>query len=134
LIPGWGISPGDKNGYLEIEGNLAPKMLKMKLFEHPKTGFCVFSFCCCLMVSHEQLFLIAWTVAHQAPMSMEFSRKEYWSGLPFPPAGDLQTQGSNLHRLHWQVNSLPLSCLGSPHIQLVEANFLGETCISLCVP
>ena len=33
-----------------------------------------------------------WTVAHQAPLSMEFSRQEYWSGLPFPPPGDLPDQ------------------------------------------
>ena len=31
-----------------------------------------------------------WTVAHQAPLSMEFSRQEYWSGLPFPSPGDLR--------------------------------------------
>ena len=31
----------------------------------------------------------AWTVAHQAPLSVGFSRQEYWSGLPFPPPGDL---------------------------------------------
>ena len=36
-----------------------------------------------------QLFETPWTVAHQAPLSMEFSRQEYWSGLPFPPPGDL---------------------------------------------
>ena len=34
--------------------------------------------------SHVQLFVILWTVAHQAPLSMGFSRQEYWSGLPFP--------------------------------------------------
>ena len=34
-----------------------------------------------------------WTVAHQAPLSMEFSRQEYWSGLPFPPRGDLPDPG-----------------------------------------
>ena len=32
---------------------------------------------------------IPWTVAHQGPLSMEFSRQEYWSGLPFPTTGDL---------------------------------------------
>ena len=36
-----------------------------------------------------QLFATSWTVAHQAPLSMGFSRREYWSGLPFPPLGDL---------------------------------------------
>ena len=36
-----------------------------------------------------RLFVTPWTVAHQAPWSMGFSRHEYWSGLPFPSAGDL---------------------------------------------
>ena len=39
--------------------------------------------------SHVQLFETPWTVAHEAPLSMGFSRQEYWSGLPFPPPGDL---------------------------------------------
>ena len=34
--------------------------------------------------SHVRLFATLWTMAHQAPLSMEFSRQEYWSGLPFP--------------------------------------------------
>ena len=34
-----------------------------------------------------------WTVAHQAPLSLGFSRQEYWSGLPFPPPGDLPDPG-----------------------------------------
>ena len=41
------------------------------------------------MLSHVQLFVTPWTVAYQAPLSMEFSRQGYWSGLPFPPPGDL---------------------------------------------
>ena len=40
-----------------------------------------------------QLFATPWTVAHQAPLSMGFSRQEYWSGLPFPPPGDLPHPG-----------------------------------------
>ena len=39
------------------------------------------------------LFATSWTVAHQAPLSMEFSRQEYWSGLPFPTPGDLPDPG-----------------------------------------
>ena len=54
-----------------------------------------------------------WTVARQAPLSMAFPRQEYWSGWPFPPPGDLPTQGSNLCLLHLLVNSLPLGCLRS---------------------
>ena len=37
--------------------------------------------------------LLAWTVAHQAPLHMEFSRQEYWNGLPFPPPEDLPNPG-----------------------------------------
>ena len=40
-----------------------------------------------------QLFATPWTVAHQAPPSMEFSRQEYWSGLPLPSPGDLPDSG-----------------------------------------
>ena len=43
--------------------------------------------------SHVQLCAILWTVARQAPLSTGFSRKEYWSGLPFPPPGDLPEPG-----------------------------------------
>ena len=45
--------------------------------------------------SDVQLFVTPWTVANQAPLSVRFSRQEYWSGLPYPPPGDLLTQGSN---------------------------------------
>ena len=38
--------------------------------------------------SYVRLFATPWAVVHQAPLSMEFSRQEYWSGLPFPPPGD----------------------------------------------
>ena len=39
---------------------------------------------CVYMLSHVQLFATLWTVTHQAPLSMGFSRQEFWSGLPFP--------------------------------------------------
>ena len=45
------------------------------------------------LLSRVQLFATAWTIAHQAPPSMEFSRQEYWSGLPFPSPGDLLNPG-----------------------------------------
>ena len=43
--------------------------------------------------SHVQLFATLWTLAHQAPVSMEFSRQEYWSELPFPSQEDLPKPG-----------------------------------------
>ena len=45
------------------------------------------------MLSHLGLFAAPWTVAHQASLSMEFSRQEYWSGVSFPPPGDLPYPG-----------------------------------------
>ena len=62
--------------------------------------------------SRVQLFATPWTVAHQAPLSMGFSRQEYWSGLPLPSPGNPLTQGLNLLLLcllHWQAGSLPLA-------------------------
>ena len=68
-----------------------------------------FPWCVCVCV---QFFVILWTVACQAHLSMGFSRKEYWSGLPWHPLRDLPTQGLNPHLLcllNWQVSSLPLT-------------------------
>ena len=51
------------------------------------------------MLSHFSrvwLFMTPWTVALQAPLSMEFSRQEYWNGLPCPPLGDLPSPGMEL--------------------------------------
>ena len=48
------------------------------------------------MLSYFQLFVTPWTVAHQAPLSMECSRQEYLSGLPFTPPGDLPKAGIEL--------------------------------------
>ena len=51
---------------------------------------------CACVQSHfncVQLFVTSWTIAHQAPLSMKFSRQESWSGLPFPPPGDLPNPG-----------------------------------------
>ena len=43
--------------------------------------------------AHVQLFATLWTITHQAPLSIKFFRKEYWSGLPFPTPGDLPYPG-----------------------------------------
>ena len=51
---------------------------------------CVCVLSCC---SHVQFFATPWTVARQAPLSMEFSRQKYWNGLPWPPPGDLPDPG-----------------------------------------
>ena len=46
------------------------------------------------MLSWVQLFETSWTVSHQAPLTMGFSRQEHWHGLPFPPPGDLPDPGT----------------------------------------
>ena len=48
-----------------------------------------------------------WTIAHQAPLSMGFSRQEYWSGLPFPSPGDLPNPGIEPRSPALQADSLP---------------------------
>ena len=45
------------------------------------------------LLNHFQLFGTPWPVTRQAPLSMGFPRQEYWSGLPFPPPGDLPAPG-----------------------------------------
>ena len=53
------------------------------------------SLCVLSHFSHVQLFATLWTVAHQASLSMRFSRQANWRGLPFPPPGDLPDPGVN---------------------------------------
>ena len=68
-----------------------------------------------------QLFKTLWTVAHQVPMSMRFSRQEYWSGLPCFLQGIFLAQELKphfLHLLHWQAGSLPLVSSGKPKWEL----------------
>ena len=59
----------------------------------------------CYLFNHVQLFVTQWTVACQAPLSIEFSRQEYWSGLPFP--GDLPGPWIEPGSPALQVDSLP---------------------------
>ena len=63
----------------------------------------VMNWVCIYVLSHSscvRLVATPWTVARQAPLSMGFSSQEYWSGLPFPSPGDLQTQESSRGLLH----------------------------------
>ena len=64
--------------------------------------------------SHVQLCETLWTVAPQAPLFMGFSRQEDWSGLPYPPSGDLPDPGIKRWSPVLQADSLPLSHQGSP--------------------
>ena len=58
--------------------------------------------------SSVQLFATLWTIAHQAPLSMGFSRQEYWSGLLYLPPGDLPNPGIK----HQGSSIIYVSCIG----------------------
>ena len=71
---------------------------------------------CCVVVV--QSFVTPWTGAHQAPLSMEFSRQEYWSGLPRPSPGDLPDLRLELESPALQVGSLPAQLSGKPLLMI----------------
>ena len=73
-------------------------------------GACVLS-----CFSRVQLFVSLWTVVNQAPLSMGFSRQEYWSGLPFPPSGNLSDPGIKPGSPALQADSLPFEPPGKPN-------------------
>ena len=61
-----------------------------------------------------QLFATLWTIACQTPLSMEFSRQEYWSRLPFPPPGDRPDPGIEFGSSALQADPLPIEPLEKP--------------------
>ena len=71
---------------------------------------------CCMLTHFSliQLFATSWTIACQAPLSMEFSRQEYWSGLPCPSLGDLPNPGIEPRSTALRVDSLPAEPQGRP--------------------
>ena len=65
-------------------------------------------------LSRVQLFATPWTVAYQASPSMEISRQEYWSGLPFPSLGDLPNPGIEPGSPVLRADALPSEPPGKP--------------------
>ena len=117
---------------------LTPTLVNVSLFGNGVSGDLTkdhkmrSSWIVCICISHfscVQFFLTLWTVVHQAPLSMGFSRQEHWSGLPFTLPGDASQHkitlclifpntGSNQHPLClllWQAVSLPPAPPGKPH-------------------
>ena len=77
-------------------------------------------------LSHVGLFATPWTVAHQAPLSMGFSRQEYWSGLSCPSPGDLPDPGIEPRSPALQAGGSFLSELqGSPYLRNELVQFVG---------
>ena len=75
----------------------------------------------CQSFHRVSLFMTPWTVAREAPLSMEFSRQEHWSAQPFPSLGDLPDPGIKTKSFELQADSLPSEPRGKPtivHIKL----------------
>ena len=68
-----------------------------------------------------------WTVAHQAPLSMELSRQEYWSGQPFPSPGDLSDPGIEPQSPALQADSISSEPPGKPSQHLPKYNRIRTT-------
>ena len=90
--------------------------------------------CVCVCAQSLRLFATLWTVAHQASLSMEFSRQEYWSGLPFPPPKDLPNPGIKPTSLASADRLFPTALPGEPwyHLLTMVVNALiGLACYEL---
>ena len=68
------------------------------------------------LLSRVRLLATPWTAAYEAPSSMEFSRQEYWSGLPFPSPGDLPNPGIEPGSPASQADTLP----SEPYVSLLD--------------
>ena len=92
---------------------------------------------CAQSLSYVQLFETTQAVAHQAPLSMGFSRQKYWSGLLFPTPGDLPKSGIKpifLVSPALAVDSLPLCHLGRPLWEYAAAAKSLQSCPTLSDP
>ena len=67
-----------------------------------------------------------WTAAHQAILSMELSRQEYWSGLPFPSPEDLRKPVTELGSPAFQAASLPSELPGEPHLMNKSGSLMNH--------
>ena len=82
------------------------------------------------LLSRVQLFGTPWTVAFQDPQSMEFSRQEYWSGLPFPSPGDLPDPGTEPRFPTLQAVALPSESPGKPNLRPLLPRW--TPCVTVC--
>ena len=113
-IHSWGWGGDDEGSFAHL---ISLESIRQTAFTALNVCVCMLSFSCVW------LFSTLWTVAHQALLSMTFSRQEYWSRLTFPPPGDLPirdpTQGPNPNPgiepfPAWQEDSLLLEPPGKP--------------------
>ena len=129
-IPGLGRSPGKGNGYslqysglqksmsYTVHGGAESRTRLSDLHVHYSMPKTILHAC-----SVPQSYLTLCNPMDcilQAPLSMRFSRQQYWSGLPFPSLGDLPDPGTKPESSALQADSLRLSYLGSPRAVYVK--------------
>ena len=76
----------------------------------------------CLVTKSCLILATLWTLAHQAPLSIWFSRQEYWSEMPFSSPGDLPDPGIEPRSPALQVDSLPTG------ISVAQVGYVGSVC------
>ena len=76
------------------------------------------------LLSRVRLFVTPWTISYQAPLAMEFSRQEYWSGLPFPSPGDLRNARIEPRSPALQADALPSEPPGKPVDGFVSITYI----------
>ena len=106
-------------------------------YNHNKNSMSFLCACVLSCFSHIQLFETAWTVVHQAPLFMGFSRQEYWIGLPFPSPEDLPNAGiepMSLMSLELAGGFLPLAPSGKPQFSLYICKFLEADAFMTSIP
>ena len=86
-------------------------------------------------LSHVQLFENPWTGTHQAPLSMGFSRQEYWSGFPFLFQGDLPDLRTKPRSPAEQADSLPSELQKNPvQLNMCQVRYIRDQYLSLLPP
>ena len=75
--------------------------------------------CVCVCECLSRVFVTPWTTAYQVPLSMKFSRQEYWSGLPFPSPGDLRDPGVKLGSPELHADYLPSEPPGKGRVSII---------------
>ena len=119
LLFSLGFHLNSRQAYRPLVLNFLSGLVSVEMPCLPAAGFgraLLYSLCVCVcsVAHYVQLFATSWTVVCQAPLSMGFSRQEYWSGLPFPSPEDLPNQGIEPWSPASQANSLPLELQESP--------------------
>ena len=120
---------------LSVDGELSSSISICKIYLLPCLLYTVFTLYLCMLakcalsrVSCVQFYITLCSVACQVPLSMGFSRQEYWSGLPCPPPEGLPDPGTEpsyaLLLLHWQAGSLPVAPPGK-HIYICVCSLMS---------